>query len=93
MIVLSLVVAVLAIARLTRLLVTDEITVGYRRWVVNRWGTGSKISYLVHCKWCTSLWLAPLSIPAIVWPNRWALAVYAVPAISYLVGLLARLEE
>lgn len=94
MIVLSLVVAVLAVARLTRLLTEDRLTIGYRRWVIAKWGPDGKASYLVHCVWCTSFWLALVIMPvAVLLPNRWTLAALAALGASYLVGLLHRLEE
>lgn len=89
MIVVCLVTAMLAVARITRLLVSDELLVGYRRWVVNRFGTESKITYLVHCPWCTSIWVAALVMPeAVIWPNKWILAALSIPAASMIAGLL-----
>lgn len=92
----SLVVATLAVARLTVLLVDDQITNGYRRWVVNRWGENSLPSYLVHCPWCTSVWIAVLIMPVTTilatrgewWPLRIMVAALAVPAASMVAGLL-----
>lgn len=93
-IVFCLILAALATARITRLLVVDEISAGLRRRVVKRWGTDSKITYLAHCRWCVSLWVAaPTAFVALAWPNRWVLAVLAIPAASYVTGLLSRLEE
>lgn len=89
MIVVSLVVAALAVARLTRLLTEDFLTVGYRRWVVTRWGPESKMSYLVHCPWCTSIWIAiPVMPVAVLFPNVWVIAALAIPAASHVAGLL-----
>lgn len=89
MIVVCLVVAMIAVARITRLLVLDELLVGYRRWVVNRWGKDSKITYLVHCPWCTSIWVALVVMPpSVIWPNRWMLAALAIPAASMIAGML-----
>lgn len=94
MIVVSLVVAVLAVARLTRLLTEDFITVGYRRWIVNRWGPDSKMSYWAHCPWCTSMWVAPLVMPwAVLFPNQWVIAALAIPAASLVSGLLLNGKE
>jgi len=89
-----LVVAVAAVTRLTRLFVNDEIMVGYRRWVVHRFGADSKASYWAHCPWCTSMWVAALVMPpAVVWPNRWVLAGLAVPAASLVTGLILEREK
>lgn len=46
---------VLAVDRITRLVVEDEITRPIRDWVNNRWPE-SKVSYLVNCKACVSVW-------------------------------------
>lgn len=89
MLILALSVAVLAVARITRLLVTDELTIGYRRWVVKRWGEQSKMAYLAHCPWCTSIYVAaPIMPVATIWPNRWIIAALVVPAASLLSGLM-----
>ena len=89
MLVLSLIVAVLATARITRLLYEDQLTIGYRRWVVKRWGENSKMAYLVHCPWCTSIWVAgPIMPIATIWPNKWIIAALAIPAASMLSGLM-----
>ena len=83
------IVAVLAVTRITRLLVEDQLTVGYRRWVIKRWGEQSKMSYLAHCPWCTSIWVAlPIMPIATIWPNKWIIAALAIPAASMLSGLM-----
>lgn len=88
-IVTCLVVAMLAVARITRLLVEDELLVGYRRWVVKRFGEASKITYLAHCPWCTSIWVAlPIMPVSVLWPTKWLLAILAIPAASMIAGLL-----
>ena len=88
-VVISLVVAGLAVARVTRFLVDDRLSDGYRRWVVKRWGEDSKPSYLAHCPWCTSIWVAiPIMPAAAIWPNIWVIAAFSIPAASMLSGLL-----
>jgi hypothetical protein len=85
----SLVVAVLAVARITRLLVDDRITIAWRRWVINKWGEESLPSYLVHCPWCMSIWVAIPTMPcAVLFPNVWVIAALAIPAASMVAGLL-----
>jgi uncharacterized protein DUF1360 len=94
MLITSLVVAALAVARLTRLVVSDKITVSIRQWVVRKWGADSFASYLFHCSWCMSLWLAlPVMPVAALFPNRWVIALLAIPAASYLAGFLANRED
>lgn len=94
MLITSLIVGVLAVARLTRLLVSDKLTVKVRQWVVTRWGPDSKPSVLVHCPWCISVWIAlPVMPVAALFPNRWVIAVLAIPAAAYVVGFLANRED
>lgn len=90
----SLVVAALAVARVTYFLTEDYLSNGYRRWVVNRFGDQSKPAYLVHCPWCTSVWVAALIMPpAVLWPNQWVIMAYSIPAASMLSGLLVDRKE
>lgn len=94
---LSLILVTLAVARLTRLVTIDRITLFFRRWVVSRWGEDSGVTYLVHCSWCTSIWLAfplagawaMLSLPM----TQWWVVLPAALAISYVAGLLSQIEE
>ena len=89
MLVLSLIVAALAVARITRLLVEDKIMVGYRQWVVKKWGPDSLPAYFVQCPWCTSYWVAlPIMPVAALWPNRWVIGALAIMAASMISGLL-----
>lgn len=94
MLVVSLVVAALAVARITRFLTEDFLAVGYRRWVVSRWGAESKMSYLVHCPWCISIWVAlPLMPIAVVFPNLWVIGAFSILAASQVAGLMQNSKE
>lgn len=99
--VIILITAYLAVARLTRLLTEDRITVAYRRWVVNKWGENSMTAYLAHCPWCTSMYIAAVVMPLtwivvdILTPEfPWWLTLIAsimsIPAASHVAGLLNR---
>lgn len=89
MLIVSLIVAAFAVARLTRLIVDDQITIGFRRWVLQKWGDESWQSYLMTCPWCMSIWVgAPIMPVAVIWPNQWIIAALAVPAASMVTGLL-----
>ena len=97
MVLASLVLITAAVARLTRLVTTDFVTLPMRRWAVNKWGEDSKLVYLLHCSWCSSLWIA---VPAaIAWAftmlplQHWWLALPAALAMSYVAGLLSQIEE
>lgn len=56
----TLIVLTLAATRLTRLGREDRITDPLRAWVVEKTGPSSKLSYLLHCHWCLSVWAAAL---------------------------------
>lgn len=84
-----LVVYALAVARVTRLLTTDRIMVAYRRAVLTRSGPDGLATYLAHCDWCTSVWVAALLMPVVMWaPYRLALALLLIPAASQVAALL-----
>lgn len=53
----ALIVLALAVARGTRLIVEDVITEPIRRFFVKRFGEEHKLTYLVHCVFCASIWL------------------------------------
>ena len=87
----------LAVARATLLVTSDRIMLSFRRWVINRTGDESLWTYLVHCKACTSIWIA---LPgAAFWAGftlpwkSWWLTLPAWFAMSYLTILVSRLEE
>jgi hypothetical protein len=86
---LSLILGLLAVARVTRLIVEDRVLVGLRQWVVRRWGEDGKMAYLFHCPWCMSIWVSLAVMPvAILFPNIWMVAALSVPAGSMAAGLL-----
>lgn len=94
MLVLTLIAATLAVARLARLVAEDKITVGFRRAIVNRFGPDAWITQLVHCApWCMSMWFALLMPVAVFWPNHWTLAAFAIPAASMLAALILQADR
>ncbi len=57
------IVFLLAVYRLSRLIIQDEIADGPRNWVYDHTKPGGKIHYMLGCYWCTSFWVAiPLAI-------------------------------
>jgi hypothetical protein len=48
----------LATYRATKLVIDDEITAEIREKVLEKLGDHPKLSYLLHCPWCVSIWLA-----------------------------------
>lgn len=91
---LTLVLACLATARLTRLVTADFITVPIRLWVIRRWGDESKPAYLIECDWCFSIYVAAAVAPVAIWwgDNRVVLAVLVALAASHVTGLLSNTE-
>lgn len=87
----ALAVGALAVYRLTRLVVEDEVTRPVREAVVLN-SPESRLAYLIGCPWCVSMWAAAawagltLAAPAVAAP---AGAVLAWSAVS---GLLSSLE-
>jgi len=93
----SLILMTLAVARVTRLVTADRIMLFLRRWVVDKFGDESEVSYLFHCRACASVWIA---IPAaFMWGSLtlplhwWWLMLPAWMGMSYATILLSRLEE
>ncbi|MBF6515238.1 hypothetical protein IU421_13205 [Nocardia cyriacigeorgica] len=85
---------VLAVARATRLITRDKLTEPFRTWVVTRRGVDSQIAYLVHCSWCSSIWVAFATAPAAVALSGlswWLLPIVALAA-SHLTGLGSLLD-
>jgi hypothetical protein len=92
----------LATARVTRLITKDRISLPVRAWAVRRWGPSRGPGYLLHCQWCTSMYVAPLAAAAVLWLvpayrlDWWAqtLTVGALLSLTYsmVTGLLVGLE-
>jgi len=89
MLIIAMIVGALTVARITRLLVDDQLTIKYRRWVIEKWGDDSWQAYLSTCPWCTSIYVAAPVMPAtVLWPNQWVIAALSIPAASLVTGLL-----
>jgi hypothetical protein len=59
-------VRVAAVRRLVELVVDDEVTKPLREWVDGRWPR-SRLSYLVHCNRCVSVWAGFVVVAAPAW--------------------------
>jgi hypothetical protein len=89
MLLISLVLGLLAVTRLTKLLVDDRLMLSYRVWVRKKWGEDSLAAYFVDCPWCTSMWVGALVMPwTVLYPNRWVMSVTAIIASSLVAGLI-----
>jgi hypothetical protein len=91
---LELLVTVLAVVRVTRFVVSDKLSEPMRMWFMRRFGDESKITYLVHCFWCTSIWVgAPIVAAAFILDHWVTYAVFTWLTASYAAGMLAQLDR
>jgi hypothetical protein len=91
----TLLVAALATARLTRLVTTDRITEAPRVWLLRRLPSDSLRAYLIVCDWCVSVYVGAAVAACGAWTGSWPWT-WAVPvglAFSYAAGFLARGES
>lgn len=61
---------ILAVARVTRFVVDDFLAKGFRVWITNKFGEQSKLTYLAHCVWCTSIWASVAVVPGLGYYGR-----------------------
>lgn len=85
----------LATYRTTKLVIDDKITEGPREWIFARFGDPrvSKISYLVSCPHCVSMYAGlALSLGDTVFPRTTRILARGL-AFSAITGLLAEREQ
>lgn len=88
----TLLVAALATARITRLVTTDRITQAPRRWVLSKLEDDGLMAYLVVCDWCASVYVGA-GVAVLLWAGPdWVVWPMAALAFSYVTGWLARGE-
>lgn len=101
MVLLLVVLAALATARLTRLVVEDKLLEPFRFWLARRWPHDSKRLYLFHCPWCFGMWVSMVVAPVLwltadlsdkVGVTAWVGVPLLALALSHTVGLLRGLE-
>ena len=86
MLLISLVLGMLAVTRITRLLVDDRLMLNYRVWARTKFGEDSLAAYFVDCPWCTSMWVGALVMPwAVLYPNRWVMSALASSLVAGLI--------
>ncbi len=112
--ILALVFTVAAAARLTRLIVKDKITEPIRAGIARRLkqpefsesgrqiSEGSRLTYLIHCGWCTGMWVSAAVGAAAWWGGVAGLmpgvsSWFGYPALAlatgWFVGILQRIDE
>ena len=90
------VVYALAVARITGLITTDEITRAPRDAVLrrlddtNRWHQA--LATLITCQWCASIWVAAATAPLAWWhgASPWVAIPAVALAASQVTGVLSR---
>lgn len=55
---------ILAVFRLTKLIMEDRITLEFREWYWSKFPSNTKIGYLLTCPWCVSIWAAFIVVGA-----------------------------
>lgn len=87
---LLLLLAVLATARLTRL-VTDDAILDRPRDAIYRRSPDGALAYFVSCPWCVSMWLGAGVAAAVYWrgDEPWVQVPLIALAASHITGLLA----
>lgn len=88
----------LAVARVTRFVIRDELTESARIWFMHRkWhgGPTSLLAYFVNCSWCISMWVAMFSTPVAVYMagRTWPQAILLALGASYFTGMMSRLDN
>jgi hypothetical protein len=93
--VLTLVIYVLAVARLTRLINFDTILDKPRIAVAQVFGIDSAPVYFVGCPWCVGMWLSLFTaiVPTRVLGLQWWWFILIALATSHLVGVAAALSS
>ena len=90
----TLLVAALTTARLTRLITRDRITHAPRRWLLSKLDTDGLTAYLIICDWCSSMYVGGAVAAAGAWVGLWSWwwAGPCALAFSYVAGWLASKE-
>lgn len=90
------------VAFLTRVVVDDYITNPMREWVIKKFGSDSKVTYLIHCPRCTATWVSLLVTPAVgvfagapiwLWPFLAAATALVAPALLGIATWCENLNE
>lgn len=55
---------ILAVYRLTKMIMEDRITLEFRDWYWNRFPSNTKMGFLLTCPWCVSIWAAIIVVGA-----------------------------
>lgn len=91
----SLILLLLATARVTRLLSEDKITERPRLWLTRKLEGHSQLQYLIHCPWCLSMYVgaAAAGTWALWGGTMWYTIVTAALSASYVTGFLTNVAD
>jgi hypothetical protein len=80
LLIISLIATALAVARISRLIAIDQITLPIRQWVLKRSGDNGWFTFLIHCPYCASVWVGAAASP--LWWFFGDKAWFLIPAIA-----------
>lgn len=85
----------LAVARVTRMVTDDALFDGPRNAALARLPDGSKLAYLITCRWCASVYVAAVAAPVAYWwgDRPWFLVPAIGLAFSHVTGQLGTWER
>jgi hypothetical protein len=91
---LTLVITALAVMRVTRLIVLDQITMPFRAWLLTRNGETGWFTFLFHCPLCASVWVGAAVAPLYWFFGRsaWFLIPALALAFSQVVVMINRAD-
>lgn len=82
------VILALAVYRITRLIVQDQVLDKVRVAIWKRHNSSSGIGYLITCYWCTSFWVSSLVVISYIIVPVPVTAIALVLALSAITGLI-----
>lgn len=90
--VVALLLALGAVARITRFLTSDTLAGPLRAWIIARTHPDAPLATLISCPWCLSFWVALVVVPVayVGAGHAWYLIPAAVLAVSYAYSLTAQ---
>lgn len=93
--VLTMILAVLSVARITRLVTSDRITEAPRDWLLDRLDPHGLGTYVITCPWCISVYAGLVVAPAAhYWGDDPVFMIIALAlTASYVTGFLASLTK
>lgn len=90
---LTLILDIIAVVRLTKLILEDEITQPLRDLVHKRFPPNTKLGYLFTCPWCMSIWVGASIFGLRRLSPELATTVSSILTASQITGLSGRLSD